>query len=185
MNIEFNVGLADIEAFNTFMLNHSPIAKQMWRRNKIIALVCVAFGILSLVWAGVAGRFSPVPSTILIVLTIGMVIYAFSLKRIALHRQIKRIREVYSKNNTSLGKQKCSISPQSLNYVNSAGEFSVKWDLFNEVINAGNYIFIVTPLSGGDFIIPRNAFPDESSFNELYITIKKYHQDALSNKQSI
>jgi hypothetical protein len=184
MDIEFNVDLADIEAFNIYMYNHSPIAKKMWRRNKIIALVCVTFSLMLLVWSGLTRHLSPFPSIVLVVLTIGIVIYAYSLKNIALKRELKRIREAYSKNGSSLGKQKCTILPQSINYSNGSGDFTVKWDFFSEVINSGNYIYVVTSTNNSDFIIPRNAFTDDSSFNQLYTTIQKYHQDAIAKKKT-
>jgi hypothetical protein len=184
MDIEFNVDLTDIEAFNIYQLNHSPIAKKVWRKNILIALVSSIIMVALSVWFQSKSHVSFVASIFPVVFIVAILTYAFSLKNMTIKRELKRIRKIYLKNHSSLGKQKCTILPQSINYSNGSGEFAVKWDLFGEVINTSNYIFIVTPINNGDLIIPRNAFPDESSFNQLYTTIKKYHQDAIAKKKS-
>jgi hypothetical protein len=184
MDIEFNVSLADIEAFNIYMYNRSPIVNKKWRRNIVITLVCATLMLVMLIWNGLVRHVPLIPSIPWVVLFAALLVYAFNQKNLTLKRELKRIREIYSKNGSSLGKQKYRISPQSINYTNGSGDFNVKWDFFSEVIGTPDYIYIVTSNNNSDLIIPRNAVADDSSFNQLYSTIKQYHQDAIVNKKS-
>lgn len=79
--------------------------------------------------------------------------------------------------NSIVGKHSLSISPDGITDNNEIGQNTIKWKGVVLLESNERYLFVLNYGSNG-IIVPKRAFPDESSFNQFVETAKSYYQSA-------
>ncbi|MBV9125094.1 MAG: YcxB family protein [Planctomycetes bacterium] len=117
---------------------------------------------------------------LIIVLLIGaiwMLAYPWYLRRVI----ARKVQDFFRKpeNHTKLGEQWVSIGPGGIRQLNEFGERRVEWHGIAEIIPTAKHVFLYYS-SIEALLIPRRAFPDESSWEAFLDTVRKYHEEATN-----
>jgi hypothetical protein len=179
MQIEYENTMEDVVAFNMFHYDHSPVH----RRNRLIQqflfplLTSSPVAILSLFsgenWAYV------LPMWILwAVVSLGWVLLYPPYLRWIVKRRIPAAYREGSNRNT-IGKHVMVLTPEELIDSTDVNRTAYKWIGVNKIVTDDRYIYLyVASLSA--FIVPKRAFPDETSVRDFMETAERFRSAAVA-----
>ena len=181
VNVEFNLTLDDVEAFNLYYRKNilQPLNQS---RNMVTKLI---FVLLFVVWIFITLDLwfsGHIISGIILIASIIFVIAYFSI--LNSNRNIrKRIRKELSRcygngENDILGKHNFSISPEVITDVTDVSQSTAKWEIIENVVSTDKCIFLTMTGSTRALIIPKRAFHDETSFKKFIIEAEEYRTKA-------
>jgi hypothetical protein len=176
MDIEYNIDVDDLIAWNLYYHDHSPNAKKQVRNVRITFF---AFGVLFVIISVILLKNNELIFTILsFVLGIFLLCYGF-LTRLSIRKGITKeaVRRYSEGKNNAIKKHQLSITPDKLSDVTDVDEINVRWEIIENIVSTDQHLFIVK-LPSTAFIIPKRAFGDDATFNLFAETAKKYHQAA-------
>jgi hypothetical protein len=183
MEIEYDLTTDDLINYQRYDLQNS----RLWRKRRrygeaIVPLIIFAMGVINLIayW----GFDQPdVSSDILFVVTstlVTAVIWHYIYKS---HWYQQYIQRAYSKrflayyregrNKTLLGAHRLIIFKEGFTGISDGVESKAQWDIVEKIIQISDYVFIYIGTSMA-IIVPRRAFPNQSSLQEFVDTVKQY-----------
>jgi YcxB-like protein len=81
------------------------------------------------------------------------------------------------RNRTLLGRQRVTISPESITRSSDFDQTTVRWSAVERVIKDKNHAFVYTSALTA-IIVPRRAFADTVAFDVFVLKSTEYHQEA-------
>ncbi len=173
MNIEFERTIEDIIDFNLFHMTHSPSTKRQLLLMRVLtgALAAIpVFGIGYLLYHSINA------STLVLSILAGFVAFAFYPQA---NRQstIKRINKMLSEgnNNTLLGHQVISLSPEGIYTKNPTTESKINWSAIGRVVESDAHVYLYTS-SINALVIPKKCFRTEKERQDFLEYVNKYRQ---------
>jgi hypothetical protein len=171
MNIEYNIELSDVEAFNRYYFDYTPHGKKLVSKY-IRGMVCLSatfllIGIFS--W-----QFEQFISVICFAICIVPAFFAVFSKAQIRSRVVKAVREQYGSGTkySYLGKHVTTFTPEYFADTGATGESKTNWNSVSDFGVTGEYLFMLLNPSTSAVIIPKRAFPDDVSFNQLVETAR-------------
>jgi hypothetical protein len=184
MEIEFNTDIDDVLAYTLYYREHSPNTKKLMINATAIWAVLGFFFIFIGIMFIKNNNLALAGS----IFTISLYLLAniFFVKSRARNNTIKVITNSYDTGkNGWIGNHILSITPDNIRSVSESSESTSKWDIIEQVISTGEYLFIIFRGSQGAYIVPKAAFADEAAFNQFYETAKKYHLEASASAKTV
>jgi hypothetical protein len=180
MNIEYTIELTDIEAFNIFTLDYIPFIKKQVLYGRI---VYASIGIIFLVCGLVLLNNGEPISIIFFPASAAFIVYIFIAKSLVKKSLAKRIRKIYTSKNGDdyTGKHTFSIFPENIKDVSETSESTSSWARIYMVGVTDQHLFIILKPGLSAFIVPKDAFPDETSFKKYAETVNQYFQAYTSS----
>jgi hypothetical protein len=181
MDIEYTIEVDDVIAWNLYYYAHSPLAKKQVR-NAIITIIVLTLIIL-FIGITLLKDNEVVLALLSFYICLVLLIYIFLLRSSG-RRDITKVttNQYTTGKNAIIGRHILSITPENIRSVGESSESTSKWDIIEQVISTGEYLFMIFWGSSGAFIVPRKAFADDAAFNLFVETAKKYHQEATAAK---
>ena len=182
MNIEYNVEIDDLVAFNLYYLNHSTHAQKQIS-NSIVFYADISFFLFAMGLVFVKNNLAL--SIILFALSSSFLLFAISVKPTSKKNIQKHVREINSnvKHNYA-GKHVFSITPEYIKDIHESGEVIRHWDIIDNIDTTDQYLFIILKPGSSAFIVPKKAFNDDASFNQFVETAKEYHQSSINSLEA-
>jgi uncharacterized membrane protein (DUF485 family) len=182
---ECEIEKEDVIAWNNYYIQNAPKSKRNLKKIQLftlpLAFIMFILGIVFIFGTG----FLNLPTDDR--LTIGIIFvlwglwgffYFLFLSKIIQFTTARRIRKNYKKGqNLTLGIHNYSISLEGVNDVTEFASTKVKWPAIEDIWETDKHLFIHIRPNGG-FIIPRRAFPDESTSIEFTKDLKALFQAA-------
>lgn len=179
MTAEYELTKDDWSAFNYYHHFHSPTARRQYLRGWfgsviIVLLVCLGISILG-------SLNSPSPRSIFSVLlpflcaVLCLLWFPWAYRR--------KVRKIVAgmigegRNRTLLGRQRVTISPESIRRSSDFDQTTIRWSAVERVIKDKNHAFVYTSALTS-IIIPRRAFADDVGFDEFVMKANQYHEEA-------
>jgi hypothetical protein len=163
MEIEYELTLDDLVAFNKYHYKHSRAYRRQWLRGWLLPAA-----IILLPWLALAGSTWSAGRSAMALwpLAIGAPLY-LALYPLLVRRQFGRLVPAFLKegdNNTLLGKHRLAIGPNGLRTVNEHHESTVRWSGVERIAQDDDYLFVyVSAMSA--YIVPRCAFSSDWSIS--------------------
>ena len=179
MEVEFDIVLDDLVAFNEYHVSTSPTA----RRQFLFAWVvppAISAGIAAIVLVKAGSPMEPSwLFWLLLFLVVFTLLYLVDFPRKRRKRIEKLARRLLSegKNKGILGAHRLSITPEAVRATTEFGDGVTKWPAVEKIAVTDAYAFIYVGAVNA-LIVPRRAFADESEFQKLVETAERFRQDA-------
>ena len=84
------------------------------------------------------------------------------------------------RNRTLFGKQRVTISPESISRSSDFDQTTIAWSAIERVVKDKDYVFVYTS-SLTAIIVHRRAFADDVGFDEFVLKATGYHEEASTN----
>jgi hypothetical protein len=180
VEIEFDLNLEDVKAFNLFYMNYNPDIKRQWKRGRInnLALMSGSFLFAIAFWMIGGGRLIPV-SIFLGLLGVYSLVWHFIAPSYRRKRIDKLVEKSYGSGaNSEVGRHKFSVTKEKVMDTTDMGQSSKRWDVIEKIIANDQYLFFL--IRGAKaYVIPRRAFADESTFKQFAKQAEFYLQEAV------
>jgi hypothetical protein len=172
MGIEYIVNVEDIVTYNLHDYISSPATKKQLENSIVFyASLALFFLVIGLVLV----KNSIAAFVLLGCLSLVFILLAIVAKSSSLKNLQKRIRELYSNTNSDyIGKHFLSITPEYIKDISESGESFRYWSYIDSIVSLDQYIFIKIKPGLSAFIVPKRAFPDDSSFQLFTEEANKY-----------
>ena len=171
--IQYELDLNDVRSYLDYSLN-----KKKYRRAlKILRILGIIFGPLLVISAVIflISRQVDIPTSIGLGI-VGLIVTLFNFFGIEFWTRIiyqPVIKGYTRKPNTVIGKHHLSITSEGINDVNEIGQTRTRWNGISRSANNDQYLFLYGYYKTF-YIIPRSAFPNETSFNQFIEVVKSY-----------
>lgn len=172
MEIEFELSMGDLVAFNRYHSEHSPTQRRarlawrlsvpaiiafgvVWNLNDLVPFL-LGGGAIAVLWFALYPRFQ-----------------RWSLERC--------VRKLYGegKNKGTICGHKLSIAPDAISERTDVGQATTSWRRVEKITDADQHLFLYTGAVQA-FIVPRRAFSDESEFRAFIETARRYREEAVA-----
>jgi hypothetical protein len=183
MTAEYELTKEDWSAFNFYHHFHSPTARRQYLRAWIssvlvVLLVCLGVSVL-------ASLNSPTPgSTFLSLLPLySGVLFCLLWFPWAYRRKVNKIVAGMigeGRNRTLFGKQRVTISRDSISRSSDFDQTTIAWSAIERVVKGKDYAFVYTSALTA-IIVPRRAFADDLGFDEFVLKATGYQEEASAN----
>jgi hypothetical protein len=84
------------------------------------------------------------------------------------------------RNSTLFGKQRVTISPESISRSSDFDQTTIAWSAIERVVKDKDYAFLYTSALT-TIIVPRRPFADVVGFDEFVLKATGYHEEASAN----
>ena len=165
MDIEYEVNIDDLVAFNLYYYSHSPQIKRQMKTRQVIYL---GTALLALIFAIIFTITKPWSWHVIVFLYAYFIFVLFAYIHVFKQSNMeKRIRKELDRRygqgrNDIIGKHQLSITPVEIKDTTEMGEQTTCWEAIEEVVNEVHHYFLVIRGSSSAYIIPKRAFTSES-----------------------
>jgi Ca2+/Na+ antiporter len=178
MDLEYDITVEDYIAFSIYLFRNSPAMKRQVKTWQLVTLfLAIGIFLMAIYNYVMLGEHLVL---ILIIFSIMVVLYMFfyyprSIEN-NLRRQIpKMLRE--SENDDTVGRQKLSITPESMIGKGLKSEVKMLWDSLVKICVTANHIFIYVGAMKAA-VIPQTAFPDSAKRDEFLQLVQQYYSNS-------
>jgi hypothetical protein len=182
MNIRYELNLDDVLAYHSYLWDHNTRIKHTYT---LMTRISVVFGILMLILAVIDVRvfnLGAVFATVIVILGTASLLFAVFWPKIWRGMTLRSAKKRYSrKSSRIIGKHELSITPEGVTDVDEIEPSLTRWDEIISLESDDKYLFLVA-LVTRFHIVPKRAFPDESSFKQFAETANGYHQSTMSKR---
>ena len=185
MDIDYNISIDDVLAYNLYYASHSPQIQKILKRRK---LLYVLVGVFSLLFGLLCLFIELVSSTKgdLIIYSIGLLVlglflsvYGLLLESMTRKNVTKEVIRRYSNGKDGvIGKHHVSITPDRMSDITEVAENNIRWDAIEQVVTTDQHLYFLRLSSSIAHIVPKKAFADDTAFNKFAETAKSYLQTA-------
>lgn len=184
MEIQYDLNLEDVEAFNLYYRRHVfiPNNRNMIAKYILSFLIVIwGFIILDLWFSGHIASATILTATIIFLLV--YISYLNSAPRINKRIQKETLRCYGKGQNDVIGRHNFSISPDGITSFNKMYQSMVNWGVIENVISTDKQIFLT--MTGGlrAFIIPKTAFSDDMRMKQFISQAEEYCKQAKLQKE--
>jgi hypothetical protein len=175
MTAEYELNLKDITAFYFYLLYKSP-ASGLWtkiKRNWGIGLVTV-FVIIALIFVFAFREYGM--GVVGIVFALVILLYYVVFRSQMVRSMV--ISSYKNQPNRLEGKHTLSITSESITDLNAMGESVTRWKDVSYLATDKKYLFILLR-EAEPYIVPRNAFKNDSDFDRFVELTQKYHNSSI------
>lgn len=174
-NIQYELNLDDLKAYLAYQYVKNP---KVIRSQKLMLRICLPLSIFCLIMA-ILLAFSAKDiflSIIVGIIAISGIFYSIYFVKFMLRIINQAANRTYGqKPSRVIGKHWLLISSDGMTDVTDIGQSTTRWNGIDWFASNEKYLFLV--VRGSNFyIIPKNAFSNESSFNQFVETAKSYYQ---------
>lgn len=177
MNIEYELNIDDLVAFNLYYFTHSsPIKRRMKIRKLVYFGTALIILLLAIYITITRSLSSAIVGYVLCILTLAVFYYTtFNMPK----RIRKELARRYEKGRSDvIGKHEFSITQEDIKDSTETGEQVIRWDVIEDIVETDKYLFILFHGLAEAYIIPKRAFADEAGSNKLKEEAMKYHRAA-------
>lgn len=172
MQVSFTLLERDLVEFNLFHHDHSPTARRVMRRLKLmVALVAIMLALLSILNAQEPGQALYPVGLWLVAGVVVLVALQLLWPRVVKGNARKLISE--GVNRTMLGPRVVTISPEGISQRTNYSDSKYFWPCIERIVTNADYAFVyLSALSA--IIIPRAAFKTAEEFEAFVATARQY-----------
>ena len=181
MNIEYELNIDDLVAYNIYYFTNSPRIKRRMMVSKAIYLG----GVLIIIILAITFLFIGRLSWLFIGFAAGYVIFVllaanYHFKKSNIEKRIRKelTRRYGQGRNDIIGKHGLSITKEALKDSTEMDEHMIRWDVMEDVAETDQHLFIILHGLAEACIIPKRVFADEVGFQQFKKEAIEYHQAA-------
>ena len=177
MEIEYELNIDDLVAFNLYYYKHSPQIRQRMKTRMILYLGIALFMLALAIYSTIAKSWSSaIIGYVVSVVITGL--YYFSTSNIESRVRKELVRRYGEGRNDVIGKHTLSVTQDEIRDITEMAEQKTHWNVIEDIVETEQYLYILFTGSAEAYVIPKKACSDETELLQLKETLVKYQQAA-------
>lgn len=176
MTFEYHTTVDDVIAFNLYHFQHSPAARRQIQIAR--AAISAGTGVITLILCAAITRGTLLPLVLALGIAAGAFLFAIypGIVRATLRKNIRNmLRE--GRNQTMVGPQRQTFTPEQITSSSSVGSATLSWATVERIAKTDTHIFVYLSAISA-IMLPRRIFPSDAAYQECDTTLRQYQQEA-------